>query len=111
MTSASAPTRLSGFSMTRPRYEIPQARMLEWLAAAHTEAEAARDALSPDARAEVAARMDRLIRRCACRPAQIARRGFSIPDLGSTDWARNDFYDVTRRPHGPGASERSLRYA
>ncbi len=102
---------LSNFSMTRPRHEVSQLRMLEWLADAHAEAEAGLAPTTPGMRADFAARIDKLIRRCACGPAQISKRGFSIPDIGSSRWSENTIYDIARHPHGAGTAARSRRYA
>jgi predicted naringenin-chalcone synthase len=106
---APAPT-IVGFRATRPRYELPQARIFDWLAAAHAEAEARLEGLPPSSRPALAERARKLLGRCGCPPDKIAARGFSLPDILTTRWGDNDFYDVDRRPHGPGSEERSRRF-
>ncbi len=108
---ASQPLLLTRFSMTPPRYEASQARILEWLADAHAESEAALANLSSDDRDELRVRMGRLIRRCACGPDRIARRGFSFPGPYAASWDEDPIYDLPRFPHGAGASTRSRCYA
>jgi predicted naringenin-chalcone synthase len=102
---------LMQFRATRPRYELPQERIFDWLAAAHAEAQAALEGLSPGARSELEARLRKVLARCGCPPDKIAARGFELPDVLSTDWGANAFYDVSRRPRGPGSEERSRRFA
>jgi len=100
---------LTGFEATRPRYELSQARSLEWLAAVHTEAEATRASLGSDDKAVFATRMARMIGRCACAPDKIARRGHSVRDveIAPPRWDGNEIYDVRRDPHGAGTAARS----
>ena len=98
---------LTGFEATRPRYELTQERSLDWLVAAHTEAEATRAALASDDKAAFATRMARMIGRCACAPDKIARRGHSVADIELGGWDGNEIYDLRRDPHGAGTAARS----
>src|SRR6476620_6938711 len=98
---------LTGFEATRPRYELSQARSLDWLAAVHTEAEATRASLGADDKAIFATRMARMIGRCACAPDKIASRGHSVRDVELGGWDGNEIYDVRRDPHGAGTAARS----
>lgn len=98
---------LTGFQATRPRYELAQARSLDWLAAVHAEAEATTMALGESEKAAFAARMARVIARCACAPDKIARRGHSVADIELGGWDGNEIYDVRRSPHGAGTAARS----
>ena len=102
---------LTGFAATRPRYELSQARSLDWLVAAHTEAEATKADLSAEAKAQFAARMARLVDRCACPPDKIARRGHSVADVELGGWDGNEIYDLRRSPHGAGTAARTRLYA
>lgn len=92
------PSLLTGFSSTRPRFEVTQEASLVWLAEAHGRAER-----SPG----FAARIDRIIQRCACSPDKIARRGVSIGDLHNARWSDNVLYDVDRDPHGGDSATRT----
>ena len=98
---------LTGFAATPPRYELSQARSLDWLVAAHTEAEATRAGLSGAEKAAFATRISRVIQRCACAPDQIARRGHSVRDVDLGGWDGNEIYDLRRAAHGAGTAERS----
>jgi len=102
---------LTAFSATPPRFQISQARSLEWLAEAHAEAEATRAALSPAEKTLFAARMVRLLARCACAPDKIARRGHSVADIELGGWDGNDIYDLRRHPHGTGTATRTRVFA
>lgn len=107
--SAPVPT-LVRFRATRPRYELPQARLLDWLAAAHAEAQARLEGLPPASRGALAERARKVLARCGCPPDKIAARGFMLPDCLTTRWAENDFYDLDERPRGPGTEERMRRF-
>jgi predicted naringenin-chalcone synthase len=85
-------------------------RIFDWLAAAHAEAEARLEGLSPEAQRAFETRVRRALGRCGCPPDKVARRGFMLPDMLSTRWADNDFYDPSRQPRGPGSEARSRRY-
>jgi predicted naringenin-chalcone synthase len=98
------PPILTGFARGRPPKEVPQARILEWLADAHATAEAAREGLDDAARERFAARIRHVIEKCACRPDKIASRGVSIEEVGSYGVQR--IYDLRSDPHGAGTSAR-----
>ena len=102
---------LTGFAATRPRYELSQARSLDWLVAAHTEAEATRAGLAGDEKAAFATRIARVIQRCACAPDKIERRGHSVRDVELGGWEGNEIYDLTRSPHGAGTAARARLFS
>lgn len=81
---------LTRFVSTRPPFEITQPESLAWLVDAHTAAGAQRD------------RIERAIRRVACGPDRIARRGQSLGDLASLDPVH---------PAGAGTAARTRRFA
>ncbi|HEY0477510.1 MAG TPA: 3-oxoacyl-[acyl-carrier-protein] synthase III C-terminal domain-containing protein [Kofleriaceae bacterium] len=105
---------LTRFAITRPKYEIAQDRSLAWLAAAHTEAEAARADDGFD-REQFAETIARVIARCACSPSKIGRRGHSVSDIArggsTTAWTDNQLYDLPVHPHGSGSATRTRLYA
>ncbi len=70
---------LTRFVATAPHYTTDQQTTLDWLVAAHAQAEAAATELDFAERALFGARVARAIRRCACGPEHIARRGHSFP--------------------------------
>ena len=102
---------LSKFSMRRPRYQISQGRALEWLSEIHATAQATAESLSAAERDAFAARMAKLIQRCACGPDRIATRGHALADLGSSDFDRMALYDVMHSPAGGGTAARSKLFA
>jgi len=102
---------LTNFSMRKPRYQISQSRALEWLTEIHAAAQATIQTLSAAERDSFAARMGKLIQRCACGPDKIATRGHAIADLGSSDFDSLALYDVTHHPRGRGTEVRSKLFA
>lgn len=106
---------LTRFSTRRPAHRIDQHRALDWLAQVHAEARATLESegerSGTDGRDAFAARVRKVIDRCACGPSKIATRDHVIPDVGRTDWADLTIYDVTRHPHGQGTAARSRAYA
>ncbi len=106
---APSPT-LRRFRATRPRYELTQGRIFDWLAAAHAEAQARLEGSPPSARQGFAERVRKVLDRCGCPPDKLGTRGFLLPDFLSTRWDENAFYDLSRRPRGPGSEERSRRF-
>jgi predicted naringenin-chalcone synthase len=112
-TRPAAPLVITRFSMRRPPHRIDQRRALEWLAQAHAESRATSERESDRApeRDAFAARLRKVIDRCACGPAKIASRGHAIPDVGRTDWGELPIYDVTRHPRGQGTAARAAFFA
>ena len=103
--------RLAGFVATRPSFEIDQQRSLAWLAAAHAEAESASAGLDERERRRFEAKVSRVLDRCACPPAKLARRGHSVPDAERDDFTANELYDVREHPHGRGTGTRMAMFA
>jgi predicted naringenin-chalcone synthase len=91
---------LSRFRSTRPRHTVDQAASLAWLAAIHADA-----AGDPG----LAARLARVIDRCACGPTKIGTRHFSVPLHGSRDG--HPIYDTTHGVHGAPTGARSKLYS
>jgi predicted naringenin-chalcone synthase len=103
--------RLGGFVATLPRYRITQERSLAWLADAHAAAEAAIAGLDADETARFAARIARVLARCACTSPQIATRGHSVADVEAGGFADGILYDLARHPHGRSTAYRMRLYA
>ena len=101
-----APT-LTSFVATRPRYELTQERALAWLASAHAESEARIDQLDDAARLKFEVKVARAIRRVACTPDKIARRGHSIADFDAFRFEDTAIYDLRRTPRGKGTAART----
>ena len=98
------PPILTGFARGRAPQEIPQARILAWLADAHADAEAAREGLDREGRDRFATRIRHVLERCACRPEQIAKRGVSVDEVGN--YGLHRIYDLRTDPHGASTSAR-----
>jgi len=98
---------LSSFIATRPRYETTQERSLAWLADAHAEAEATRDGLDEHGKRKFAAKIARVLARCACPPEKLARRGYSVPELERPGFAGNTLYAMHEDPDGRGSDVRT----
>jgi predicted naringenin-chalcone synthase len=96
---------LTQFVATRPRYVVTQERTLAWIAAAHAAAEYA----DPRERDVFAARLARVIERCACPPTKIFARGSSFNLEAS--WEDTGVYDLPRAKHGAGTSARTQRFS
>ena len=101
---------LTDFVSTRPRHALPQALMLAWLAEAYAEAEARTQGLDEAARAELAARMVRVLQKVACPPDKIATRGLALADLGRSAWAAQEIYALETHPHGRGSEARTRKF-
>jgi predicted naringenin-chalcone synthase len=81
--------------------------MLEWLVRAHAESEATSKALDDEARDAFAARIRRVMGRCACGPDKIHARGHAVPDVDVATWAGSSIYDIRSHPHGSDCDARS----
>lgn len=99
---------LARFVATPPRYEMTQARSLAWLAEVHAQAEATLAGLDDAARERFAAKLARVLARCACPPDKLARRGHSLVEIETGDHA---LFDLARHPHGVGSAARTQLYA
>lgn len=97
---------LCRFRSIRPRFKFSQVESLEWLVDAHTRAEVTARAGAVD-EARFRDSIAKLVRRCACSPAQIASRGIDIPDGNHRAWSSMIVYDLTRWPHGAGTAVRT----
>jgi predicted naringenin-chalcone synthase len=102
---------LSRFVASRPEFEMTQQRALEWLAAAHAEAEAGIERLDARGRDRFEVKIARAIRRVACGPDRIARRGQSVGEIDTFSFTEGAIYDIARHPRGRGSAERTRLYA
>ncbi|MEO8550203.1 MAG: 3-oxoacyl-[acyl-carrier-protein] synthase III C-terminal domain-containing protein [Kofleriaceae bacterium] len=98
---------LSEFHSTRPRFEITQEAALDWLAIAHAEAEASLRSLDGAAKTRFAGSIARVLRRIACQPDKIRKRGHSVADIGAACWDDGELYNVRTAPRGKGAEART----
>jgi predicted naringenin-chalcone synthase len=100
---------VTDFRSLRPAHVLPQAASLEWLSAAHEQAEATLARL--DGRAFDAPRfreqIARLLSRFGCRDDKITTRGHELADCGHTRWSEMDVYRLDEKPGGEGALVRA----
>lgn len=102
---------LSRFRSTRPRYEFTQQAGLDWLAAAHAEAEATLKGLDERQRARFELSIARVLGRVACQPDKISKRGHSVADIGAASWDDGVLYNVRHEPRGRGSEARTKLFA
>jgi len=100
---------LSNFRSRRPRHRSTQLETLEWLARAHTRAEAelfAQQGRSLNS-ADFLEWIRRRLRRFGCGAEQIATRGYEIDDCSHVDWANMEVYGSSGQPRGAGMRARN----
>ncbi|MCM2324518.1 MAG: naringenin-chalcone synthase [Oligoflexia bacterium] len=98
---------LYAFRSVSPRYRLGQRESLEWLAAAHAEAEWKMGTQGADAEE----RFRSLLLRFGCGPAHIATRGHELEDLTHRDFARMRVFGRERPPEGAGVTIRAELFA
>lgn len=100
---------LYGFKIARPEFESTQDAALEWLARAHTQAEAKRRAqeqseFDPD---QFETTMRKALKRYGCGSGNIARRGHVLREYGMTDPSSWTVFGVETPPEGLGVEART----
>src|SRR5579863_9680046 len=90
------PCVLSDFRLIRPRYEIEQEKILDWIAEVH------KRAAGVDLR-------DKLLKLGVGRE-RIQSRGIHINDVFEGTWENKEIYPVGQTPHGSGFTARSHFY-
>lgn len=106
------PFALGDFRRWTPPFSTPQRDILDWLAEAHTRAEARLPAGREnfDA-ADFRRRIRRALDRFGCSPERIRSRGHVLPDFAHADWSRMTVFHPSRPPNGAGLTERTDFYA
>jgi predicted naringenin-chalcone synthase len=98
---------LKNFCHLRPRHEIAQEKILEWIAEAH--ARAARCLENEEFEPFRAQIRDKLFQLGAGKE-RIQSRGIHIDDMSHDDWEKMQIYPVSHIPHGRGFADRSRFY-
>src|SRR5579872_5076583 len=93
---------LTNFYSVRPRYELPQEHLLEWLARYHAQARGQ----SPHN--DCASKNKSLFDRYGCGPHRIASRGSDISDFNIFDTETNELYRA--RDHANIGTRRTAAY-
>jgi predicted naringenin-chalcone synthase len=103
---------LHDFQRQDPGHRADQGAILEWLAAAHAQAELAAHPQAEEAgRAETRRRMRRLVLRFGCSTDRIAARDSALDDFTHTDWERMRIFQLDRFPAGKPCGERTRWFA
>lgn len=106
------PFIISGFRSLEPTYLRSQRRTLDWLCAAHTQAEVTRAALEGRVldEARVRSRMHAALTRFGCGEDKIATRGYELADCDHTNWREMPVYPLEERPEGAGMLARTQAF-
>ncbi len=106
---------LTDFRPQKPAHFTEQAAGLEWLADAHAEAERHLAGDSAEGVASAAAfdaRIHKVMKRVACGPDRIARRGHELAEFLHRDWSEMKIYGLgPATPHGAGTAARMEVFA
>ncbi len=94
---------LSDFHSIRPPFETLQENTLQWLVAAHSQAEGG----SP----EFAKALEEKLWKVGCKPDRIAKRGHISTDYLHRDWSRMEIFRLLENPAGLGLDTRVALYA
>ncbi len=98
------PCVLSDFHLIRPRHEVEQENILDWVAEAHARAECGLEKENIGVfQEQLRARFAKL----GVGKGVIDRRGMQVSDLLEADWSRMEIYPVEDSPSGRGFTERS----
>lgn len=103
---------ISGFRSIQPAHCRPQQRTLDWLCAAHTQAELTRAALEGRTIDEdrVRTRMRAALARFSCGQDKIETRCYELDDCEHTRWHEMSVYRLHEDPRGAGMLARSQAY-
>lgn len=101
---------LTDFTVIRPAHIQPQQYAIEWLAAAHAQAEKTARGGNFDVE-HFQDQMKKFISRYGCGPDKIATRGHELLDFTHKRWADMAVFDVTEHPTGKGMDERGHCFA
>jgi hypothetical protein len=99
---------LYDFRVEMPALYLPQERTLNWLAAAHSEAE---HTTYGKARAESRPRMERLVRRFGCSPKDIGFRASEVQDFQHFSWREMSIFNLHQSPRGTTLDARNKFFA
>src|SRR5690348_11217886 len=99
---------LSNFEILRPDYEVSQEEALEWIANAHSKAEAEKngwDASHPSLQ-EFHQNIRERIFKIGAGPNKVHKRGIQFRDVFHSDWNEMEIYQLQKSPEGSGHGER-----
>lgn len=98
----SLPYIISEFKSVRPRFESSQQNILEWIVAAHTQAEAKKQGIlfTPEKKEAFRASLKAQLLRVGCKPDTIHYRGHEISDFLHENWQEMLIYRLEDAPEG-----------
>ena len=99
---------LHDFQSQPPGFRLDQGAILEWLAAAHGEAELTlQQPATAEARAAILRKYRKLVLRFGCSTDRIAFRSSCLDDFSHTDWERMKLFPLHSHPSGRTCEARS----
>ena len=106
------PFVLSDFRSLRPRHLSTQAETLQWLAQAHTRAEATLAASEgrPFEPERFLQTVSHRLQRFGCGEDKIAKRGYETDDCSHTAWDQMDIYRLAEHAGGKGMKARTQAF-
>ena len=108
---AQPPIFLHDFQSLQPEHHAEQGTILEWIAAAHAQAEITIQQPATDAEREALTRKYRkLVLRFGCSTDRISFRNSALADFTHTDWDRMGIFQLNKYPSGKPCGERSRFY-
>jgi predicted naringenin-chalcone synthase len=105
------PVFLHDFQSQPARYHSDQGAILEWIAAAHAQAELTlQQPATEEEREAIIKRFRKLVLRFGCSTDRIAFRNSSLEDFTHRDWDKMRIFQLNRYPSGKPCGERSRFY-
>ena len=105
------PILLYDFQTQAPGHSALQGAILEWIAAAHAQAEITiQKPATEEERERLIRRYRTLVMRFGCSTDRIRSRNSALDDFTHTDWDRMQIFQLNEFPHGLPAAQRSRLY-
>lgn len=99
---------LHDFRSQRPGHRAEQGAVLEWIAAAHAQAEITlQRPVTAEAQEALVHKYRKLVLRFGCSTDRISFRNSALDDFTHTDWDRMRIFPLRQAPAGLGCGERS----
>jgi predicted naringenin-chalcone synthase len=106
-----SPILLHDFQSQRPEHHAEQGAILEWIAAAHAQAEiACQQPAGAEQREELTRKLRKLVLRFGCSTDRISTRNSALGDFTHTDWDRMRIFQLNQYPSGRPCADRSRFY-
>ena len=103
-----SPVLLHSFQSQPPKHHSGQDSILEWIAAAHAQAEITLQKPATDeAREAITRKYRKLVMRFGCSTDRIRSRNSALDDFTHTDWDRMRIFQLNEYPSGKACGERS----